>query len=836
MSVPTETVIAALEEAGCKPKRSGRGWSAKCPAHDDQRPSLSVSTGDDGRALICCHAGCTSEEITKTLGLNMRDLMPKRSSAPVSRTHHQKPQEGGSEKSAGGRGNGANFASANDAVSALERKLGPCSRRWVYANAAGEPVGVVVCWDLPSGKKEFRPISRRGDRWYIGAMPEPRPPLGLPELTELPDGAWVYIVEGEKAVDATRAIGMVATTSSGGSNAAAKTDWSVMRGKVVVIMPDHDDAGERYAADVAGRCRAAGAAEVRILRLVDSWPNLPRGGDIADVIEMERGEIEVISERIDSIAVTTEPSMCAKDEIPVETRPIFNADALFPPGTVMFRDFFCDLARSTQTPLEMAALLGIAVVSSCICNVVCIRGHGDHIEPAPIWALVLSDPGTRKSAVLIELLLPILKWEAVQAREMQPIIAAAAQTHRIKDKRLRGLEDRAAKDPNNIMRAGMEAEAIQLAQELEADPIPTPPELLASEPTPEALIRQMKDNHGRALLASAEGDAIDIMQGRYSGVRNYGAMLKGHAGDPIRAQRIGRSSDGIDHPALAVAFCVQPAAVEELWRDPQAEGRGLLARFAVIAPPDLVGWRDVRPEPIRSSAREAWRSVINRLLSFEPSDDPEIEPVVISLSPEADKLYLSFQLRTEDALGWGDLADRRAWGGKLCGLALRVALTLHALATWGRDGTPSDAPLVNAETMAAAIAWAEYLAAAERHARLSILESTEQRAMRRRIELISQHGGSISIRDWQRLRSLKRAKDAEAELNELVEAGHGVWTMAPPGPQGGRPSQRFVLLGIATAADTTASERPPIAQTTPSTGVSLVLSVSERTESAPTPS
>ena len=47
---PVSLVVARLEEAGCSPRRSGAGWSAKCPAHDDRKASLSVSEGTDGRA------------------------------------------------------------------------------------------------------------------------------------------------------------------------------------------------------------------------------------------------------------------------------------------------------------------------------------------------------------------------------------------------------------------------------------------------------------------------------------------------------------------------------------------------------------------------------------------------------------------------------------------------------------------------------------------------------------------------------------------------------------------------------------------------------------------
>ncbi|HEY9093498.1 MAG TPA: CHC2 zinc finger domain-containing protein, partial [Candidatus Cryosericum sp.] len=56
---PTELILSKLPQA----KRDGKGWMALCPAHDDRRPSLRVTTGDDGRALVHCHAGCPPEAV-----------------------------------------------------------------------------------------------------------------------------------------------------------------------------------------------------------------------------------------------------------------------------------------------------------------------------------------------------------------------------------------------------------------------------------------------------------------------------------------------------------------------------------------------------------------------------------------------------------------------------------------------------------------------------------------------------------------------------------------------------------------------------------------------------
>src|SRR5262245_34734048 len=69
-------------------KRSGAGWVAHCPAHDDRRVSLSVKEGDDGRVLFHCHAGCAHDAITHALNLEVRDLFEAPSDAmpPASRT------------------------------------------------------------------------------------------------------------------------------------------------------------------------------------------------------------------------------------------------------------------------------------------------------------------------------------------------------------------------------------------------------------------------------------------------------------------------------------------------------------------------------------------------------------------------------------------------------------------------------------------------------------------------------------------------------------------------------------------------------------------------------
>lgn len=68
-------------------KKTPNGWAARCPAHDDKGPSLSVRELDDGRVLVHCFAGCDVHQIVGAVGLQITDLFPPRE------TSHHYPRE-----------------------------------------------------------------------------------------------------------------------------------------------------------------------------------------------------------------------------------------------------------------------------------------------------------------------------------------------------------------------------------------------------------------------------------------------------------------------------------------------------------------------------------------------------------------------------------------------------------------------------------------------------------------------------------------------------------------------------------------------------------------------
>jgi len=72
--VGADKLIERLEH--CKPSGNGK-WLARCPAHADKSPSLSIKETSDGRVLVHCFAGCGALDVISALDLDWDDLFPE---------------------------------------------------------------------------------------------------------------------------------------------------------------------------------------------------------------------------------------------------------------------------------------------------------------------------------------------------------------------------------------------------------------------------------------------------------------------------------------------------------------------------------------------------------------------------------------------------------------------------------------------------------------------------------------------------------------------------------------------------------------------------------------
>ena len=69
-------------------------WQARCPAHDDREPSLSIREADDGKILLHCFSGCTVDSICSAIGIQVTDLFPNSDPDPHAWWEAQRLREG----------------------------------------------------------------------------------------------------------------------------------------------------------------------------------------------------------------------------------------------------------------------------------------------------------------------------------------------------------------------------------------------------------------------------------------------------------------------------------------------------------------------------------------------------------------------------------------------------------------------------------------------------------------------------------------------------------------------------------------------------------------------
>ena len=280
---PMSVVLAALHEARKVMRQTARGVIAQCPAHDDATPSCSFDEGDSGNVLVRCHAGCSTEAVVAALGLQMHDLFASSSSAPL-RPTPTKPV-----RVLGKTPNEAGAVLLSDFVSRYPKGL---LQVHPYVDAEGSALFAVVRFDYRDNenqrRKEVRQMRVVPGGWAAGlGGVERRVLYGLDRLAKADADELVVVGEGEKVVEAARALGFLSTTSSGGAmQAKHTTDWSPLRGRRVVVLPDADDAGRQYAKDVATLALLAGAREVRVVELA----GLSEGEDLADWHEARRDD------------------------------------------------------------------------------------------------------------------------------------------------------------------------------------------------------------------------------------------------------------------------------------------------------------------------------------------------------------------------------------------------------------------------------------------------------------------------------------------------------------------------------------------------------------------
>jgi len=308
--------------------------------------------------------------------------------------------------------------------------------------------------------------------------------------------------------------------------------------------------------------------------------------------------------------------------------PPFPTDAL--PDVI--QKYVNAVAEHSQTSPDMAAVISLGVLATCLQGKYRVAGTPGYYEPLSLYTVVIAAPGERKSSVVRAMTQYLYDYEVeynkARSDEMQ---AQAEETKKL--------------------------EAIRF---------------FTDDCTSEALTSLMAANKGVISVISAEGGIFDILAGRYSNKANLDIWLKGHCGDTVYVDRVSRDAECILHPALSAILTIQPSVLEEIMSNTTMSGRGLIARFLYSSPPSRIGGRTFRAPAIPSEVGAAYRSLIFHLMALPITEEPQ----TLYLSEEAFDLIADyFEAHEQYLVGEGQAISD--WASKYIGTVLRIAGLLY---------------------------------------------------------------------------------------------------------------------------------------------------------------
>lgn len=370
------------------------------------------------------------------------------------------------------------------------------------------------------------------------------------------------------------------------------------------------------------------------------------------------------------------------------------------------RSWVSDLANHYQADLGMPAGMGLAALATAASGNWRASPNASWVEPVNLYLAVIAQPGENKSQLLTAAIEPFVQREGELTAQHRVREAERAAERKSTEKALaKAVKDAAGDEGSEV---GDEAAADRAARRnalaakaLELEPRPSP-RLFTDDATPEALVRLMADNAGKMAVLSAEGRLFDHALGAYSGKgpANLNILLKGHAGEAVNVDRIGREPERIESAILTIGLAVQPAVICGITDRKNFSGQGFLARFLYVWPISQVGertWAATSPQ-LDAAIQDRYRVNMLKILDNKG-------PHVVRFTAKANVEFCAYMNKVEERLKPdGDLAGMHYWPTKLRGAVLRLTGLLHVARTVD-DG---DADLISVATLRDAIKLGEY--------------------------------------------------------------------------------------------------------------------------------
>lgn len=285
---------AVAAKTGQQPKKSGKGYIALCPGHDDRNPSLSIQEDKDQKILIHCHAGCDPQTICAGLGISLSDLFKEKSKSRSKqvKTEYVFVDEGG-----------------KPVYKKTRLEPGKDGKKKDFFISSLSSKGV---W-----KNEISKTSKR----FLYRLDEVK--AGIEK------GEKIFLVEGEKDAERLRQGNLNATTTLEGAGAEIRPEYvEQLKGGEIVLLFDEDAAGH-VRRDRLCLALFENVKSLKVISLpgldyredhgldVSDW--LSRGHTIQELAQLVEATAPINKTEIEKIRLKQESNLFSMEEIVVIT-------------------------------------------------------------------------------------------------------------------------------------------------------------------------------------------------------------------------------------------------------------------------------------------------------------------------------------------------------------------------------------------------------------------------------------------------------------------------------------------------------------------------------------
>ena len=397
-------------------------------------------------------------------------------------------------------------------------------------------------------------------------------------------------------------------------------------------------------------------------------------------------------------------------------------------------DFCSGLARELQVPEELVLTNALGIMATCAQSTYSVKLYGTNTQPTNLFLMCPMPSASRKRMVQKACTSPLAHWENEQIREIGPQIESENIYRMITKRAIRQLTKDAVQAQMKEDNESVDKLVVRICRlESRLMGASVLPRLVTD--TLAGLEKNMHEQHDTLSLASSEDNCLDTLSSASSRSARE-LVLKGWDASQHTVDK--KSAHYCMRPRLTMTLAPRADILADPAKARLLQSRKLASRFIYLMP-ETGAYSLAKGVQMPEEVANAFFEKVLRILPA--SWNKPGEQVTLTLSEEAQKLWLEYQDKAERLCLEGELATGlQEWTTRFAGNVVgRIAALFHLLTC----ADPKSDLVISAEQMGQALSLGDLLFEHARVAWGTLLKDTQAEATHRVLDVVTSNSWNI---------------------------------------------------------------------------------------------